>query len=65
MTPTNSNELFARVLRLGSILIAGVAVLGGAIGFFAASVAGLVSALIGAASQEGLAIATAAATRAA
>ncbi len=49
MTPTNSNELFARVLRLGSILIAGVAVLGGAIGFFAASVAGLISALIGAA----------------
>jgi hypothetical protein len=37
------------VLRLGSILIAGVAVVGGAIGFFAASVAGLVSALIGAA----------------
>ena len=49
MTATTSNELFARVLRLGSILIAGVAVVGGAIGFFAASVAGLVSALIGAA----------------
>ena len=49
MTPTNSNELFAKVLRLGSILIAGVAVLGGALGFLAASVAGLVSALIGAA----------------
>jgi hypothetical protein len=49
MTVSSTPELFGRVLKLGSLLIAGVAVVGGLIGLLAASVAGLVSALIGAA----------------
>lgn len=49
MTQTGTTEVFARVLKLGAILVGGVALVVGAIGFFAASLAGLVSALIGAA----------------
>lgn len=41
--------MFARVLKLGSALIGAIAILGGAIGYFAAGVNGLYSALIGAA----------------
>lgn len=49
MIVSNSNQLFARVLRLGAILIGAVALIGGALGLVFASFAGLVSALIGAA----------------
>lgn len=44
-----SEQLFTRILKQGALLIGAIAVLGGVIGFFVASVAGLVSALIGAA----------------
>lgn len=44
-----SEQLFGKILKQGAFLIGGIAVLGGVIGFFVASVAGLVSALIGAA----------------
>jgi hypothetical protein len=44
-----SEQLFSRILKQGAMLIGAIAVLGGVIGFFVASVAGLVSALIGAA----------------
>jgi len=43
-----SNNLFTRVLKLGSALIGAIAVLGGLIGLFVAGVPGLTSALIGA-----------------
>lgn len=43
-----SEQLFKKILKQGAFLIAGIAVLGGVIGFLIASVAGLVSALIGA-----------------
>ncbi|MEY4320891.1 MAG: hypothetical protein RLZZ471_832 [Actinomycetota bacterium] len=43
-----SEQLFKKILKQGAFLIAGIAVLGGIIGFLIASVAGLVSALIGA-----------------
>ena len=46
---TSNAQLFAKVIRLGAILTLAVAVIFGLVGFFAASVAGLVSALIGAA----------------
>ena len=49
MTVSSAPELFSRVLRLGALLVAGVAAVVGLIGLLAASVAGLVSALIGAA----------------
>ncbi len=50
MSPATSNsQLFATVIRWGSLLTLVVAVVFGLVGFFAASVAGLVSALIGAA----------------
>ena len=44
-----SEQLFTRILKQGALLIGAIAVLGGVIGFFVASVAGLASALIGAA----------------
>jgi hypothetical protein len=44
-----SNNLFKRVLSLGSALIGAIAVLGGLLGFLLAGAAGLTSALIGAA----------------
>lgn len=47
--PNASEQLFSRILKQGSMLIGSIAVLGGVAGFFIASVAGLVSALIGAA----------------
>lgn len=47
--PNASEQLFSRILKQGTMLIGAIAVLGGVIGFFVASVAGLVSALIGAA----------------
>ena len=47
--PNASEQLFTRILKQGSLLIAAIALLGGVLGFFVASVAGLVSALIGAA----------------
>lgn len=43
-----SNNLFTRVLTLGSALIGAIAVLGGLIGFLVAGIPGLTSALIGA-----------------
>jgi hypothetical protein len=43
-----SEQLFKKILKQGAFLIAGIAVLGGIIGFLIASMAGLVSALIGA-----------------
>lgn len=46
--PNASEQLFTRILKQGSLLIAAIALLGGVLGFFVASVAGLVSALIGA-----------------
>ena len=48
-TATSNAQLFAKVIRWGAILTLAVAVILGMVGFFAASVAGLVSALIGAA----------------
>ena len=47
--PSGSEQLFKKILLQGSILIGGIALLGGVIGFLIASVAGLISALIGAA----------------
>lgn len=47
--PNPSEQLFTRVLKQGALLIGGVALIGGAAGMVIASVAGLVSALIGAA----------------
>ncbi|MFM6977746.1 MAG: hypothetical protein ACKOWR_03420 [Micrococcales bacterium] len=47
--PNASEQLFTRILKQGSLLIGAIAVLGGIVGFVIASVAGLVSALIGAA----------------
>lgn len=47
--PNPSELLFTRVLKQGALLIGGVALIGGAAGMVIASVAGLVSALIGAA----------------
>ena len=44
-----ANNLFTRVLTLGSALIGGIAVIGGLLGFLVAGAAGLTSALIGAA----------------
>ena len=44
-----SEQLFKKILRQGAFLIGGIAVIGGITGFLIASVAGLVSALIGAA----------------
>lgn len=44
-----SEQLFGKILKQGAVLIGGIAVIGGLIGFFVASIAGLVSALIGAA----------------
>lgn len=44
-----SNRLFQRVLTLGSLLTGAIAVVGGLAGFMVAGLAGLVSALIGAA----------------
>jgi hypothetical protein len=44
-----SNNLFKRVLSLGSALIGAIAILGGLLGFLFAGAAGLTSALIGAA----------------
>ncbi|MEN9714158.1 MAG: hypothetical protein RLZZ164_822 [Actinomycetota bacterium] len=49
MTVNTAPELFGKVLKLGALLVGGVAVVVGLIGLLAASVAGLVSALIGAA----------------
>ncbi|MEY4424489.1 MAG: hypothetical protein RJB56_116 [Actinomycetota bacterium] len=43
-----AGELFKQVLVRGSILIAGIALIGGLVGFMVAAVAGLTSALIGA-----------------
>jgi hypothetical protein len=42
------NNLFRRVLALGSALIAAIALVGGLVGFLVAGAAGLTSALIGA-----------------
>ena len=47
--PSASEQLFKKILLQGSFLIGGIALLGGVIGFLIASVAGLISALIGAA----------------
>ena len=44
-----ANNLFTRVLTLGSALIGAIAVIGGLFGFLVAGAAGLTSALIGAA----------------
>jgi hypothetical protein len=44
-----SNSLFQRVLTLGSLLTGAIALIGGLAGFLVAGLAGLVSALIGAA----------------
>ncbi|MBP6043383.1 MAG: hypothetical protein KA500_02575 [Rhodoluna sp.] len=41
-------QLFGQVLKQGAILIAAIALIGGVIGWFVASTAGLLSALIGA-----------------
>ena len=43
----NPKTVFTKVLKLGSILIATIAVLGGAISFFATGLPGLYGALIG------------------
>lgn len=44
----NAQTVFTRVLKLGSLLIAAIALLGSAIGFFAAGLPGLFGALAGA-----------------
>ena len=44
----NPKTVFSKVLKLGSILILSIAVLGGVIGFFAAGLPGLFGALTGA-----------------
>lgn len=43
----NPKTVFTKVLKLGSLLIAGIAALGSAIGFFAAGLPGLFGALVG------------------
>lgn len=43
----NPKTVFSKVLKFGAILIAGIAVLGGSISFFAAGLPGLYGALIG------------------
>lgn len=45
----NTQTVFTKVLKLGSLLIASIAVLGSVIGFFAAGLPGLFGALAGAA----------------
>jgi hypothetical protein len=45
----STEQLFSKILKQGAFLIGGIAIVGGVIGFLIASVAGLVSALIGAA----------------
>ena len=45
----NAQSVFTKVLKLGSLLIASIAVLGSVIGFFAAGLPGLFGALAGAA----------------
>lgn len=45
----STEQLFSKILKQGAFLIGGIAIVGGVIGFVIASVAGLVSALIGAA----------------
>lgn len=45
----NPKTIFTRVLKLGSILIASIAVLGSGIGFLAAGIPGLLGALVGSA----------------
>ncbi len=47
--PNTTSQLFAQVLKLSALLIGAIALVGGVIGWFIASAAGLVSALIGAA----------------
>jgi hypothetical protein len=44
----NAQSVFTKVLKLGSLLIASIAVLGGVIGFYAAGLPGLFGALAGA-----------------
>jgi hypothetical protein len=46
--PSASEQLFTKILKQGAFLIGGIAVVGGAVGFLVASMAGLISALIGA-----------------
>ena len=43
----NPKTVFTKVLKLGSLLIAGIAGIGSAIGFFAAGLPGLLGALVG------------------
>ena len=47
--PNPTELLFSRILKQGALLIGGIAVIGGIVGFLIAATAGLVSALIGAA----------------
>lgn len=47
--PNPTEQLFSRILKQGALLIGGIAVIGGIVGFLIAATAGLVSALIGAA----------------
>ena len=48
MAQTTTAKLFGRVLKLGAILIAGIALIGGVAGFVASGLNGLLSALVGA-----------------
>jgi hypothetical protein len=45
----STEQLFSKILKQGAFLIGGIAIFGGVIGFLIASVAGLISVLIGAA----------------
>lgn len=45
---TSAPQVFARVLKQGALLVAGIAVVGGVLGLIFAGISGLVSALIGA-----------------
>ncbi len=45
---TSAPQVFARVLKQGALLVAGIALVGGVLGLIFAGIAGLVSALIGA-----------------
>ncbi|MEY4296718.1 MAG: hypothetical protein RL016_564 [Actinomycetota bacterium] len=47
MSISTTNQVFSRVLKLGALLIAAIAVIGGAIGYAVAGANGLTSALIG------------------
>ena len=47
MSTSTTNQVFSRVLKLGALLIAAIAVIGGAIGYAVAGSNGLTSALIG------------------